>query len=50
MLINFEIPKENIQLSNLCSYDVDHLLHSYRRDGAYSGRALGVIAMKEKYA
>ena len=50
MLINFEISKENIQISNLCSYDVDHLLHSYRRDGAYSGRALGVIAMKEKYA
>lgn len=50
MLINFEIPKKNIQASNLCTYDVDHLLHSYRRDGAHSGRAIGVIAMKGKYA
>ncbi len=46
-LTKFEIPKKNIQVSTLCSYRVHHLFHSYRRDGAISGRALGVIALRK---
>ena len=40
------IPEKNIELSGLCSYDENELLHSYRREGARSGRAYGVIAMR----
>ncbi len=47
MLRNAGIPKDNIQLSRLCSYRYDNLLHSYRRAGARSGRASGIIALKE---
>lgn len=43
MLIEFGIPKDQIEISNLCSYEQLNLLHSYRRDGKKSGRALGVI-------
>ncbi len=46
ILLNFGIKKKNIQLSGLCSYELKDLLHSYRRDGLNSGRALGVIAMR----
>jgi len=46
MLLYFGIPKVNIEKSDLCSYETDYL-HSYRRDGKISGRAFGVIAMKE---
>jgi len=42
------IPENQIQKSNLCSFENKNLLHSYRRDGKRSGRALGVIAMKGK--
>lgn len=45
-LLDFGIPKDNIQHSNLCSYDLNNLLHSYRRDGLQSGRSFGIIAMK----
>jgi YfiH family protein len=45
-LIDFNIPTENVQLSSLCTYENDKLLHSYRREGKESGRALGVIAMR----
>jgi len=44
-LINAGIPKENIQLSNVCSFENSDM-HSYRRDKENSGRALGIIAMK----
>ncbi|MBN1300428.1 MAG: peptidoglycan editing factor PgeF [Melioribacteraceae bacterium] len=37
----------NIQRSLLCSYELKNLFHSYRRDGKRSGRAWGIIAMKE---
>jgi len=47
MLIDEGVKKLNIQVSNLCSYEYEYLLHSYRRDGKKSGRALAVIAMKE---
>ena len=47
MLIDEGVKEINIQVSRLCSYEYETILHSYRRDGLNSGRALGVIAMKE---
>ncbi len=47
ILLNFGLKKCNIQASALCSYGQKNLLHSYRRDGQISGRALGVIAIKD---
>jgi polyphenol oxidase len=47
ILLDFGIPKNQIQKSELCSYEYSTLLHSYRRDGNLSGRSLGVIAIKE---
>ena len=46
ILRKFEVRKENIQLSTLCSFGWNSLFHSYRRDGKLSGRTLGVLAMK----
>jgi YfiH family protein len=46
MLLNFGLNRENVQISNYCSYAMDEFLHSYRRDGNYSGRAYGIIALK----
>ena len=46
MLVKFGIPKEQIEKSNLCSFDEEYI-HSYRRDKTLSGRAFGVIAIKE---
>lgn len=48
ILIDEGVIKANIQISKLCSFEYKTILHSYRRDGAASGRALGVIAMMEK--
>ena len=47
MLIDEGVKEINIQVSGLCSFEYENLLHSYRRDGKKSGRALGVIAMKD---
>jgi len=47
ILMDFGIPQNQIQKSELCSYEFSTLLHSYRRDGNLSGRSLGVIAIKE---
>ena len=47
MMIDEGVKTVNIQVSNLCSYEYENLLHSYRRDGEKSCRALAVIAMKE---
>jgi hypothetical protein len=47
MLINEGIPPYQIQKSSLCSFEYSEVFHSYRRDGKISGRALGLIAMKE---
>ncbi len=44
-LLRFGVPAENIERSHLCSYE-NEFLHSYRRDGARSGRALGVIMLR----
>lgn len=46
ILLDFGIPKNQIQKSDLCTYEFSTLLHSYRRDGNTSGRSLGVIAIK----
>jgi YfiH family protein len=48
ILVDFGVNPVNIQRSNLCSYGMNNLLHSYRRDGIKSGRSLGVIALKGK--
>lgn len=47
ILLDFGIPKNQIQKSELCTYEFSSLLHSYRRDGSVSGRSIGVIAVKE---
>ena len=47
ILLNSGVKKNNIQASKLCTYAMNDILHSYRRDGAKSGRSLVVIAMKE---
>lgn len=46
MLLNNGLTEKNIQKSDLCSFGMQGLLHSYRRDGLLSGRALGVIALQ----
>ena len=45
ILLHSGVKPQNIQLSNLCSYEYSSILHSYRRDGKQSGRSLGVIVM-----
>jgi YfiH family protein len=45
MLLDFGIPNDQIERSDLCSFENKALLHSYRREGQRSGRALGIIAM-----
>ena len=44
MLTAFGILEEHIEISNLCSFEEEYL-HSYRRDGKISGRALGIIGL-----
>jgi len=48
MLIEAGVDLNNIQASELCTFEYKELLHSYRRDGPKSGRALGIIVMNEK--
>ncbi len=48
MLIGEGIPPYQVQRSGLCSFEYDELFHSYRRDGKLSGRAIGVIAMRDR--
>jgi YfiH family protein len=47
MIYDFGIPIDQIEVSQLCSYEEKELLHSFRRDGKLSGRSLGVIVMRE---
>ena len=47
ILLDMGVNPNNVQVSGLCTYEYESVLHSYRRDGSKSGRALGVIAMKE---
>jgi len=46
MLVDFGVPKSQIEKSHLCSFDEEYI-HSFRRDKDKSGRAFGVIAIKE---
>jgi YfiH family protein len=46
MLIAEGIPSYQIQKSHLCSFEYNEVLHSYRKNGKNSGRALGIIAMR----
>ncbi len=46
-LLESGIPKIQIQKSVLCTFEYSELFHSYRRDGKFSGRSIGVIAMKD---
>jgi YfiH family protein len=45
LLIEAGVPECNIEVSGLCSFGNENL-HSYRRDKEVSGRALGIIAMR----
>ncbi|MGK9367968.1 peptidoglycan editing factor PgeF [Melioribacter sp. Ez-97] len=47
VLLNYGIPESNVEIYEGCTFKEKDLLHSYRRDGKLSGRALGVIYMKE---
>lgn len=46
ILLDYGIPQNQIQKSELCTYEFKTLFHSYRRDGNKSGRSLGIIAIK----
>ncbi len=46
ILIKFGVKKSNIQKSGLCTFEMNEFLHSYRKSGKYSGRSLGIIALK----
>lgn len=48
ILLEFGVPKVQIQKSVLCTFEYSDLFHSYRRDGSLSGRSIGVIAMKDQ--
>ncbi len=48
IVFEFGIPNSNVEISPLCTFEENELLHSYRRDGKFSGRSLGVIAMRGK--
>lgn len=50
MLISFGLQKNNVEKSDLCTYEEKDLLHSYRRDGQKSGRSMGIIALRNKNA
>ena len=47
-LIKSGVKKENIEVSELCTFSEKEVLHSYRRDGNKSGRMFGVIGMRIK--
>lgn len=50
MLIKSGVKRKNIEVSKLCSFEEKELLHSYRRDGKISGRAVGIICIRgEKF-
>lgn len=45
-LVDLGFKKSNIQISNLCTFELENLFHSYRRDKEKSGRMLGVIGIR----
>jgi len=48
ILLKSGVPLSQIEISDICSFGNGNF-HSYRRDKANSGRALGVIALKDFY-
>jgi YfiH family protein len=46
VLTDFGVKPYNIQKSGLCTFQINELLHSYRRDNHKSGRSLAVIGMR----
>jgi copper oxidase (laccase) domain-containing protein len=44
---NSGVPEPQIEISDICSFENTDF-HSYRRDKTKSGRALGVIALKDQ--
>ncbi len=46
MMINFGIQANQIEVSELCTYECSQFLHSYRREGKVSGRAVGILMMR----
>ena len=46
ILIENGIPENQIELNDLCTYEEKNLLHSYRRDGKQSGRAMCLLVMR----
>ncbi|MBK8982590.1 MAG: peptidoglycan editing factor PgeF [Ignavibacteria bacterium] len=44
-LINSGVKHDSIEVSGLCTFCEKDLLHSYRRDGALSGRMFGIIGI-----
>jgi polyphenol oxidase len=47
LLLQSGIPHHQIEVSDLCTYERKDILHSFRRDGQNSGRAMGLIVMKD---
>ena len=47
ILINAGVKKNNIELSSLCTFAMEDILHSYRRDGKKSGRCYAVISLRD---
>ncbi len=47
VLLDYRVPEANIEIYKGCTFNKKDLLHSYRRDGKVSGRALGLIYIKE---
>jgi len=45
-LIDAGFNNENIHISKLCTFEMTHLFHSYRRDKENSGRMFGIIGLK----
>lgn len=46
IMFSFGLKRENVQVSSLCTYELKDLLHSFRRDGEKSGRAMGIISLR----
>ena len=48
ILVNAGVPKSLIEISDICSFENNNF-HSYRRDKNISGRALGIIALRDLF-
>lgn len=46
IMFSFGLKRKNVQVSSLCTYEMKDLLHSFRRDGEKSGRAMGIISLR----